>query len=114
YVLPIFFCNHNCEDSNTKLINLTYAFHHQLIELYSSLLPLLNEIVTLVPFPNSLRTSTLPPWDSIISLTIANPNPAPPLFRDLDFSTLYKRSNIFGRSSFGIPSPSSVIIIFVT
>src|SRR5699024_8805991 len=103
-------CNHNCEVLDIKPISLTFASHHQLTALYS-LLPLLNHIITLVPFSNSLCTSIDPPCDSIISLAIANPNPVPPLFRDLDFSTLYKRSNIFGRSFFGIPSPLSVIEI---
>lgn len=71
-------------------------------------------MITHVPFPNSLCTSILPPWDSTISFVMERPNPAPPLCLERDFSTLYNRSKIYGKSCLGIPSPSSVVVITIS
>src|SRR5699024_11956152 len=75
--------------------------------------PLCHLIITLVPFPNSLCTSILPPCDSTISFEMASPSPEPPFSLDRDFSTRYNRSNIYGRSFLGIPSPSSVKVMLI-
>src|SRR5699024_6727499 len=104
---------YNYEVVNIMQLNLTCVFHHRQSELYSFRSPPCQFDNTLVPFPSLLCTSILPPWDSTISFVIAKPSPAPPLCLERDFSTRYNRSNIYGKSCVGIPSPSSIIVIII-
>src|SRR5699024_10849555 len=101
--------HHNDTDANKAQLNPTFVFHHQSQALYATLSLLGIFTVTVVPFSNSLCTSIVPSCASTISLAIANPKPLPPLTLERDFSTRYRRSNIYGSSTSGIPVPSSVI-----
>src|SRR5699024_12437965 len=108
---PKLFYRYNREGVNIMQLNQPYAFHHPRLRPYSSYFPLCNLIITLVPFPNSLCTSILPPCDSTISFEMASPSPEPPFSLDRDFSTRYNRSNIYGSFFLGIPFPSSVKVM---
>jgi hypothetical protein len=61
--------------------------------------------LTVEPSPGLLSTSILPPWASAIWRAIESPRPAPPAARD--GSARWKRSNMSGNWSSGIPTPVS-------
>src|SRR5699024_5497233 len=107
------FYRYNREAMNIMQLIQLYSLHHLQLILYSFYLTFFTVILTLVPFPNSLCTSILPPCDSTISFEMASPSPEPPFSLDRDFSTRYNRSNIYGRSFLGIPSPSSVKVMLI-
>lgn len=55
----------------------------------------------------AFAAQTEPPQHSTLSLTSANPSPAPPSSRLRDVSTLKKGSNKLGKSDSGTPGPLS-------
>ncbi len=62
----------------------------------------------MLPAPSSLSTQMRPPWPSTIVRQIARPRPVPPLSRESDASTCWKRPKIESSLSAGMPRPWSI------
>ena len=60
------------------------------------------------------RSTTVPPWCSVIALTIDRPRPSPPASRARPSSRRVNRSNTSSRSSAGMPGPSSSTVSSTT